>query len=545
MRSKFSFALGLLLSTCPLFAADHPNIIILLADDLGWTDIHTGSTTYNHGDSYVQTPAIDHLATQGISLSNMHASPNCAPARAALMTGQYAIHNGVYNVGSLDRGAGALDPAKQRSQHITHEAVTVAETLKTAGYITCQVGKFHVSTHDEITQFDGFDVNYGGGRKGDATPKGYFAVKDKSSPTGWEFINLGPEMQAFAAPYTKEYIDQNLTPYANGNDPSSLVGTRKHLTDADADAAIDFLTKHLASPDKDKPFFMNVAFNAVHAAIRPRPDLVTKYNRIKSNDPRHTRADYAALTEGEDQAIARILRFLDEHHLSENTLVLFTSDNGGASPSTINEPLRGFKGMFYEGGLRVPAIVRLPGVIKPGSNSDAMLNFVDIYPTFADFAGAKLPDSSVYALDGQSFAPLLRGETTSSSRTVTYYHFPGYLDTRAFPCSTIIKKVADKNYKLFYSYEDQHYELYNLTDDLSEKDDLLKGGHPTDASLAIANNLQDDLSHYLQANQVIMAQSKTTHQPVPFPIPVKDALQSGNHITRTPAPKSGPEGNSD
>ncbi|HZZ43251.1 MAG TPA: sulfatase-like hydrolase/transferase [Tepidisphaeraceae bacterium] len=546
---RFSLCAALLFLSTPLFAATpatHPNIVFLFADDLGWTDIATGSTNFNNGNTYAQTPAIDHLATEGMSFSNMHTCPNCAPARASLMTGQYAVQNGVYNVGSLDRGTGSLEPATQRSQHITREAVTFAETLKTAGYITCHVGKFHVSTHEEVTQFDGFDFDYGGGKKGDGTPHGYFAIHDPKSSTGWSFVAMAQEMDVFATPYTKEYIDQNLKPYANNNDPSVLVGTPKHLTDADADAAIDFMTKHLASPDKDKPFFINVAFNAIHAAVRSRRDLISKYNKIKSHDPRHPKADFAALIEGEDQAIARILKFLDDNHLSDNTLVIFMSDNGGSAASTHNDPLRGYKGMFYEGGLRVPSIARLPGVIKPGTTTDQMVNMVDFYPTFCDFAGAKLPDPSVHRLDGLSFAPLLRGETDESPRTVTYYHFPGYLDTRAFPCSTIIKKLDDhKNYKLIYSYEDQHYELYNLTDDLSEKSDLLKDGKPTPDNQKIAINLRDDLYHYLDTSHPLMAKSKTTHQPVPLPIPLDDALHSGNHISRSPFAPTGEAGGSD
>ena len=258
--------------------AQRPNIILLLADDLGWTDLHTNATSIGNGTSYHQTPNIDRLAAQGMSFSSMYMCPNCVPARAALMTGQFSPRNGVYNVGSLDRGTGNLQPAVQH-EHILHEAVTVAETLKTAGYTTCHVAKFHVSTHEEITKYDGFDFNYGGGKKGDGVPHGYFAVQAPTI-TG-HFTAFGPEMDAFALPYTQDYIDANLKPYANDNDPSPLVNTPKHLTDATADAALDFMTKHLASPaDRDKPFFINVAFNAVHVAIKPRSDLLEKYKQL-------------------------------------------------------------------------------------------------------------------------------------------------------------------------------------------------------------------------------------------------------------------------
>lgn len=521
-------------TAAPARQADkRPNIVLLLADDLGWTDIHEGATNLDHGNQYVQTPTIDRLATQGMSFTNMHMCPNCAPTRASLMTGQYSAHNGVYNVGSLDRGKGRLTPADQHGEHIRNDAIAMAETLRAAGYATCHVGKYHVSTHEDVTQYDGFDVNYGGGKKGDASSHGYFAVKDGD---GWYFTAMGPEMNQFATPYTQEYVEQNLKPFANGNDPSTVVGTKKHLTDAEADAAIDYMTRHLASPaERDKPFFMNVAFNAVHTTIKARPDLMAKYEKFPSTDDRHKRPDFAGLTEGEDQAIARILKFIDDNGLADNTLVLFTSDNGGSGGGARNAPLRLSKGTFYEGGLRVPMIARLPGVIQPGSVSNTMVNVVDLYPTFADFAAAKLPNPSVHALDGYSFAPVLRGQAKESTRDVTYYHFPGYLDLRAYPCSVIIKRLdGGKEYKLLYSYEDQHYELYNLTDDLGEAHDLLAGGHATDADRQIASSLRTDLNHWLTTTdpKPLFPKDPATGKEVPLPIPVEDALKSGNVIQR-------------
>jgi arylsulfatase A-like enzyme len=515
--------------------ANRPNIVLLLADDLGWVDVSTPATNLGHPNTYAQTPAIARLATQGMSFTSMRMNPNCAPTRAAILTGQYAARNGVYAVGALDRGEGALVPVKQDGDHISHSAVTIAETLKAAGYATCHVAKYHIGGHSDVTAHDGFDVNYGGGKKGDSGSKGYFADKDSESPTGWSFKALGPEMAVFAAPYTEEYVEQNLKAYANSNDPSILAGTPKHLTDATADAAIDFMTRHAAGENKSKPFFMNVAFNAVHSTIRPRPDLLRKYESIQSKDPRHTRADVAALVEGLDQAVARILRHLDDRGLADNTLVIFTSDNGGSGAFTKNGPLRGVKGMYYEGGIRVPLIARLPGVIEANSATDANAYAADLYPTFAEFASAKLPDAGTHPLDGYSLAPLLRGKTAASPRAATYYHFPGYLDNRAFPVSVVIKRHTDgKDYKLIYSYEDQHYELFNLTDDLSEKGDLLKDGKPTGASFAVAGHLRDDLHRYLVGANVPLPTSPATKKPVSLPIPLADALAAGNRMTRTP-----------
>ncbi|HWB54832.1 MAG TPA: sulfatase [Tepidisphaeraceae bacterium] len=508
-------------------STSHTNIVLLLADDLGWTDLHTGATCDGNGTSYHQTPFIDKLATQGMSFSSMYMCPNCAPSRAALMTGQYSPRNGVYAVTGLDRGEGILQPPVQ-SEFIRHDAITIANLLKSAGYTTCHVAKFHVSTHTDITKFDGFDFNYGGTEEG--SPRGYFAVQD--STKHWYFVALGREMDQFALPYTRDYVEQNLLPYASGNDPLTLVGTPKHATDATADAAIQFMTRHLASPkDHDKPFFINIAFNAVHARIKSRPDLVAKYKRIKSSDPRHTRADYAALLEGEDQAIGRILHFLKEHNLRNNTLVIFVSDNGGYATSTSNAPLRGSKGMFYDGGLRVPMIVRLPGVIPAGTKSDAMLSVVDLYPTIADFAGVELPDPAKYKLDGESFGPVLRGQENHLHRSAIYYDYPGYLDTRAYPCAVIIKRLDAGRYKLLYSYEDEHYELYDLTADISEAHDLLQDS-VSPASVTIAENLHDDLCNWLAEIHPLYPRYKSTGKVVPPPVPIKEALAAGNRIAR-------------
>jgi arylsulfatase A-like enzyme len=206
-----------------------------------------------------------------------------------------------------------------------------------------------------------------------------------------------------------------------------------------------------------------------------------------------------------------------------------------------NPPLRAAKGTFYEGGIRVPMIARLPGVTKAGETTGTMVNVVDLYPTFAEFAGAKLPDPAVHALDGQSFATVIRGEAKESKRDVTYYHFPGYLDTRAFPESVIIKRVEGKEYKLIYSYEDKHFEMYDESDDVSEKHDLLQG-KVTDENKKVAANLRDDLRAWLEGNHPLMAKVPATGEFVPMPITVEEALKAGNVIKREAKATKGGEG---
>jgi arylsulfatase A-like enzyme len=526
-------------------AVSRPNILLIIADDLGWADLHTGSTSGGNGSKYHQTPHLDRLAAQGVSFTSAYAYQNCQPTRAALMTGQYAPRNGVYNVASLARkvtGPLALTPPEQRTR-IRPEAVTIAETLKAAGYVTAHVGKFHVSgSPEQITTEHGFAFNYGGGAPGDGGPGGYFALPGAAG-RGWHFRTMGREMDAFAAPYTRDYIAQSLKPWAKSSDPATLEGTPKHLTDAHADAALDFLRKHRSGADRDKPFFLNVAFNAVHVAVRPRPDLAAKYAGLKSADLRQTNAAYAALTEGMDQAVGRILDSLEDpdgngdrsDSIARNTLVVFVSDNGGFGGSTSNAPLRGSKGMFSEGGLRVPLIVRLPGGARAGTTSAAPVHVIDLYPTFAALGRAALPDSNRHTLDGVSLDGVLRGkEKTPTGRDTLYWHFPGYLDTRAVPCSSVVKDRhaaeggGGKRYKLMYFYEDRHYELYCLSDDPGEDKNLLAGKDaPTGAIRGVAEDLRTDLSGWLARIAPSYPTDPATGKAVPSPVPFGEARWGG------------------
>jgi arylsulfatase A-like enzyme len=520
-----------------------PNIVLIIADDLGWTDLSTGRTSEGNGSRYHQTPNIDKLAAAGMAFTSAYANQNCQPSRAALMTGQYAPHNGVYNVGSLARKVAgktlALTPPGQ-SVRIRPDAVTLAETLKKSGYQTAHVGKFHVSASAEAMKTEhGYDFNYGGGIKGDGVPAGYFARQGPQR--GWHFNSRGVEMDTFASPYTAEYIAKNITPFANGTDTKVLEGTPKHLTDADADAAIDFIAKHQSGADQKTPFYLDVGFGAVHVAVRPRPDLAAKYDRLKSTDPRQKKAGYAALTEGMDQSIGRILARLEDPNgdgdksdsIVNNTLVVFISDNGGFQGSTDNTPLRGGKGMFSEGGLRIPLIARLPGRIAANSLSDAPVHLIDLYPTFAAIAKAPLPETKTYGLDGVSFAGVLTGkEKNPTGREALYWHFPGYLDTRSIPCSVILKDIGDsksrKRYKLMYFYEDRHYELYCLTDDLSEKKNLLATATPPTGPLrSVAENLRTDLVNWLTRVTPAYPSDPATKKPVSPPVPLLEAHYGG------------------
>jgi arylsulfatase A-like enzyme len=496
-----------------------PNIVHIIADDLGWVDLSGGSTNYGHGSNYYQTPNIDALAARGMSFSSAYVQQNCVPTRAALLTGQYAPRNGAHNVGSLNRaGNDTLLVAPEDGEYIRDSAITLAETLDAAGYTTAHFGKFHVAAdRADISTQHGFAVNMEVGNNASGTA--HMAVYSGGT---WTFGQ--PEYDAYAQPYSQSYVDTYLAPYVNGNNPNLLVGTAKHLADGVTDAATVFLAAHAG---RANPFYMNLAYSAVHAPITPRLDLAAKYNALPSTDPRHTDPAYAAFVETLDQAVARVVAAVDDPNgdgdtsdsIAANTLLLFSSDNGGHMGATDNSPLRERKGTLREGGVRVPLIAVMPGTIPAGAISDEAVHAVDFYPTYAEFAGAALPSPQDHVLDGESFAGILRGETSDLNRDAVFWHFPGYLDDRTVPTSLVTKDVGGKRYKLLYFYEDERYEFFNLSDDLSEMTDLLAGAISS-ADYAVARQMSFDLRAWLDDQGALYPTVRATGVAVPPPTPL-------------------------
>ena len=465
-----------------------PNVIVIVADDLGWTDLSTPAPNLGNASDLYQTPHIDRLATEGLSFTACYVNPNCAPTRAALLSGQYAPRtgNGVYNVSGLNRGNGTPSLiAPSQNEDVPAATYSLAEMLYDAGYVTAHIGKYHIGGHEggagTLPLAQGFDYNFGGTASGN--PGTFFA------DTGGIFHgNVGPELDPYGLPYTTNYINARLAPIQNGNNPLSLAGSNKHLADAEADAAIAFMDSHRAGSLSNYPFYIQYHSYAVHTPIQPRPDLAGKYSG--SPGARHDNTDYAGLVEGLDQSVGRILNYLDDPNgdgdpadaLVDETLVVFMSDNGGHEGPTENAPLRSRKGSFYDGGIRVPLIVRWPGVTPAGEVTATLVHAVDFYPSLMEIAGG----ASTQSLDGVSFAAHLAG--APRNRDPIFYHFPGYLDNRARPCSVVIKEVGGKRYKLIYNYDPTYdptpaddavmvlggpWELYNLSDDLSETNNLL------------------------------------------------------------------------
>jgi len=409
----------------PTMRGAKPNVIFILIDDLGWKDVGF------MGSRYYRTPNIDRLSREGMIFTDAYAAaPNCAPSRACLLTGMYTPRHGIYTVNSSERGRARnrrLIPVPNTTV-LAPEFLTIAEALQPAGYSSASIGKWHLGNdpgRGPLSQ--GFDQNVGGGAAGH--PPTYF------SPWGIRALADGPE---------GEYLTDRLT-----------------------DEAIGFIDRNRA-----QPFFLYLTHYAVHTPIQA-PDAITAGYR--DTPPAGGQGDpvYAAMIESVDRGIGRLLETLDEWGLSDNTIVIFFSDNGGHGRKTSMTPLRGSKGMLYEGGIRSPMIVRWPGRIEAGSRCAEPVTMVDFFPTFLELAGTPLPGSQ--PVDGLSLIPLLRGGT-HLDREAIFWHFPVYLEAYAGMegpwRTTPVGAVRAGDWKLIEFFEDGRLELYNLRDDIGEGHDL-------------------------------------------------------------------------
>jgi len=428
-----------------------PNIILLYADDLGYTDLSC------QGSDYYRTPNIDRLAKEGMTFTNAYAAAaNCAPSRASLMTGLYTPRHGIFTVGNSNRGKAAhrrLIPISNKTE-LTRKLPTMAQVLKGGGYRTAVAGKWHLS--DDPTAY-GFDTNFGGLTWG--APKSYFS------------------------------------PYRN---PKLKDGPRgEHLPARLATDLCNWIRS--TQKKKDGPFFVYFPFYSVHTPIQSRADLTAKY--AGKSGTHHTNAKYAAMIEAMDLAVGQILNLLDELKLAKDTLVVFTSDNGPHGAVSNARPLRGSKGMFYEGGIREPFLVRWPGRIRASSRLDTAIHQVDLLPTFAAVAGTEAPELQ----DGLDLSPLFR-EDSLPARPL-FWHFPAYLQGygkdlgspfqyfRTTPCGV----VRQGPWKLIEYFEDGTLELYNLQNDPSEKNNLAKR----------------EPEHREDLHDLLKSWRKTTKAPVP------------------------------
>lgn len=453
--------------------AGQPNIIIYMVDDLGWNHIGVDSSTMGtHGKQYV-TPHLARLAKEGLSFTHAYAQPNCAPTRAAMLSGQYParIHNDVYVVGNLNRfGKGGISRKQakflgpKQSQDVDAKAITIAAAMKQNGYATAHIGKYHVGGHRGAATMPenvGFDINIGGFSQGHQPS--CFAGKNNGD---WKFKGVGlGHFDRFGSPYSEDYVKRRGL-------PAELVGTPKHISDAVGDALQQTVGKLHAG---GKPFYLQFHTYAVHGPVRARPDLKQRFQTSGKKQ-----AEYLGFIAGVDENLKRMLDLLDDPNgdgdtsdsIAENTLVLFTSDNGGIHAD--NLPLKGKKGMLTEGGIRVPLIARWPGTIPPGTVSHRKVHCLDYYPTCLELAGHKWrPPQDQHPLDGFSFAQVLRDPRVTDKRDPIFYLFPGYMDSRARPTVVAIDDIGEKRYKILYDYESDGWELYCLSDDQGERENLI------------------------------------------------------------------------
>jgi len=431
-RLATSFLAFVWLCSSTAIASEQPNIVFFFIDDMGWTDVGYMYDQLDVADRYYESPNIDRLASQSLLFTNAYSvGPNCAPSRASLMTGMYTPRHGIFTVGDPRRGNHKhrkLEPIENKTV-LADEFVTVAELLKQAGYKTASMGKWHLGA-DPTTQ--GFDVNVAGKEWGSPSGGGYH------SPLNYPNLKI-EEKGAY-------------------------------LTDALTDRAIEFI-----EDNKSQPFFLYLTHYAVHTPIQAKDTLEEKYASKKKTD-HHTNPKYAGMIESVDDSVGRVLTTIDELDLADNTVVIFYSDNGGHVGATSNHPLRGAKGMLYEGGVRVPLLVKYPGVTKPQVCEEVVIG-VDMLPTLVELGKTKSPPTQPQ--DGVSLVPLLRNPQANLERDAVYWHFPAYLQGKGDPMGGPFRTspagaIRSGDWKLIEWFETGHRELYNLKDDISESNDLAK-----------------------------------------------------------------------
>ena len=409
-------------------AARPPNLVVILMDDMGWRDVGF------MGNSFVETPHIDRLAKSGLIFTQAYASaPNCAPTRACLLSGQYTPRHGIYTVVDPRQPVGSawhkLTAAESKSELDTN-IVTIAEALRGGVAPQLRTESRSDSATSYATAFFGM-WNLGRGRTGPVTPGGQ----------GFQKV-VFPENLKFGK---DEYFDDD------GN----------YLSDRLTDEVLSFVNEN-----RERPFFVYLADHAVHAPYNPKPDLLKKYekklasSKDKRDDPKHS-----ATVEAVDHNVGRIVESLAKLKLTDNTYVVFTSDNGGTDRYT--PPLNGGKGQLYEGGIRVLLAITGPGIKQPGSKTDVPVASIDLYPTLLELSGLPAPIGQVQ--DGLSMVPLLKGEQTLK-RERLFWHFPCYVGK-----STPASALREGEFKLIEYFEDGGYhELYNLKSDPSEERNLAK-----------------------------------------------------------------------
>ena len=404
-----------------------PNIVLILIDDMGWSDVGC------FGSDFYETPNIDRLAARGMKLTSGYAAcPVCSPTRASILSGKYPARLKLTNfiAGRRRLTNARVLPADFKLQ-MELEEVTLAEALRPAGYTSCNAGKWHLGGSPYWPEHQGFDVNIGG-------------------------CGAGMPRSFFYPDWTRNIPIPDGTP-------------GEYLPDRISAEAVRFI-----QDNHRKPFFLYLAHYAVHIPMQAKQAMIAKYRAKAAANPgtKQNNPVYAAMVESVDQSVGRVLETLDRLGIARRTVVFFFSDNGGLStpegphtPATTNAPLRAGKGYLYEGGIREPMIVCWPGVVRPGSTCEVPVSSVDFYPTILQMAGVQGDPGHVP--DGESLVPLLK-ETGTLRRDAIFWHYPHFSNQGGMPGGA----VRQGDYKLIRFYDDERMELYNLAEDIGEKHNL-------------------------------------------------------------------------
>jgi len=485
-----------------------PNIVVFLVDDMGWQDTSvpfwTKRTAFN--DRY-HTPNMELLAREGMKFTQAYATPVCSPTRVSLMTGMNTARHRVTNW-TLRRDS--LQPMEKNHDSLIFPlwnvngmspvagdslavyAMPLAQALSDMGYYTVHTGKAHLGAKGTVGEnpFNlGFDVNIAGHAAG--APESYLGTEN--------FGNGKPGKEVWAVPGLEKYHGEDI-----------------FLTEALTQEAINALDTVLTTK---RPFFLYMAHYAVHTPIMGDERFLTKYLE-KGLDS--TEAKYASMVEGMDKSLGDIMDYLKKEDLTDNTVILFMSDNGGLSaharggePHTHNKPLSSGKGSMREGGIRAPMLVKWPDKVEPGSVSDYQIIIEDFYPTILEIAGMDSLNT-VQKIDGKSFLSVLTGEKEYQGVRPLFWHYPNEWgpDGPGIGAASAIRKG---DWKLIYYHASRRMELFNLKDDIGETSNLF-----TD-HLEKAKELAEDLTQHLEAVNAQMPKDKRTGEQIEYPLEVLEA----------------------
>jgi len=436
-RREFVHALGAATASFRQSAPTaKPNIVFILADDLGWSDLGC------YGADLHETPNLDRLARQGVRFSHAYsASPVCSPTRASIHTGKCPARLQM----TIWRESARTPPLKSRlippmvEENLPLSEITLAKVLRNEGYMTAHVGKWHLGNAEHYPEAHGFDINIGGTVWG--APQTYFYPYSGDKLFGGEYRYI-PGM---AAGKPGEYLTDRLTSEAI----------------------------RVVESAGDRPFFLNLCYHSVHTPIEGKPALVERFRGKRKPGLRHQNPGYAAMVSSLDENVGRLMAMLDQRRLSANTIVVFASDNGGfigqhqGETVTDNYPLRSGKGALYEGGIRIPLIIRSPGLAAPGRVSSQRVCSTDFYPTLLEAAGVPASARRNAPLDGISLARLLSDPAARLPREDLFFHYPHY-----YPTTAPVSAMISRGWKLIEQLETGKVELYNLDQDPGENTDL-------------------------------------------------------------------------